>query len=116
MTRVRNLPGVARGPLRMIRREKTRPIWSGRPIPRLSWMTVEEDPPGDRLVQHLGEGELCLQHRDVIAVPGGLVGRRVRVRQDGQPLAGQRLDLVLGQRVADRLQPGDVIAGAEPVI
>ena len=77
---------------------------------------VEEDPPGDRLVQHLGEGELRLQHGDVIPVPGGLVRGRVRVRQDRQPLAGQRLDLVLGQRVTDRLQPGDVIAGGEPVI
>ena len=36
MTRVRNRPGVARGPLRMIRRAKISPTWSGRPMSRLS--------------------------------------------------------------------------------
>ena len=37
-TLVRNRPGVARA-LRMIRRPKMSPAWSGRPISRLSRMT-----------------------------------------------------------------------------
>jgi hypothetical protein len=38
------------------------------------------------------------------------------VRQDGQPLAQQRLDLVFSEPVADRLQRGRVIDCGEPVI
>ena len=37
---------------------------------------LEEDPPGDRRVQHLGEGELRLQHRDLVPVPGRRCRRR----------------------------------------
>ena len=54
---------------------------------------LEEDPPRHRLVEHLGQGELGLQDRDVVAVAGGAVGGGERVRQDGQPLAQQRVDL-----------------------
>ena len=42
MTRVRNRPGVARGPLRMMRRAKMSPTWSGRPMSRLSRMTCSK--------------------------------------------------------------------------
>src|SRR5258705_12494675 len=42
MTRVRNLPGVARGPVRMMRRPKIRPTWSGRPMSRLSRMACSK--------------------------------------------------------------------------
>ena len=33
----------------------------------------EEDPPGDRAVQDLGQGELGLQHRELVAIPRGPV-------------------------------------------
>src|ERR1039458_5028292 len=45
---------------------------------------LEEDPPGHRLIQHLGQGELCLQ--DVIPVARGPVGGAEGVRQPGQLL------------------------------
>lgn len=42
ITRVRNRPGVARGPLRISRRSKTRLTWSGRPRSRLSRITCSK--------------------------------------------------------------------------
>lgn len=39
MTRVRNFPGVGRDLRAISRRPKTRAIWSGRPMSRLSRMT-----------------------------------------------------------------------------
>jgi hypothetical protein len=77
---------------------------------------LEEDPAGDGLVEHLGEGELRLQDRQVVGVPGGDVLVGERVRQDRQPLAGQCLDVRRAEAVADRLQPAGVIDGGEPVI
>jgi hypothetical protein len=41
---------------------------------------LEEDPAGDRFVQHLGQGELGLQHRYLVAVAGRVVGPGERVR------------------------------------
>jgi hypothetical protein len=77
---------------------------------------LEEDPPGHGLVEHLGQGELCLQDGDVIPVARGPVGGTVRVRQPGQPLAQQRVDLGRAQGMADRLQGGHVIDGREGVV
>ncbi len=68
----------------------------------------EEDPPAHRAVQHLGQRELRLQDRDVVAVARGPVGRRVRVRHPGQPLAQQGVDLGRSQGGADRLHTVDV--------
>ena len=77
---------------------------------------LEEDPPGDRLVQHLGEGELRLQHRDLEPVAGrGILGG-VRARQQPGPLGGQVPDDLLIEAVADRLDRGGVIDGGEPVV
>ena len=77
---------------------------------------LEEDPPGHRLIEHLGQGELRLQDGDVIPVARGPVGGAERVRQPGQPLAQQRVDLGRAQGVADRLQGGRVIDGGEAVV
>ena len=77
---------------------------------------IEEDPPAHRGVQHLGQGELRLQHRQLIAVPGRGVLRGERVRQQAQQPAGQRRDLALVQAVADRLHRGHVIDGGERVV
>src|SRR3954454_12345190 len=74
MTRVRNRPGVLLRPVRMMRRSKTRLIWSGRgDVEVVVQHLLEEDPSGDRAVEHLGQGELRLQDRQLIAVAGGLV-------------------------------------------
>ena len=77
---------------------------------------LEEDPPGHRLVQHLGQGELGLQDGDVVAVAGGSVGRAERVRQDGQPLAQQGVDLLGSESVADGLQRHRILDRGEPVV
>lgn len=42
MTRVRNRPGVGRGPVRTRWRSKTRPTWSGRPMSKLSRITCSK--------------------------------------------------------------------------
>jgi len=41
---------------------------------------LEEHPARQRPIKHLGEGELGLQDRDVIAVAGPAIGARKRVR------------------------------------
>src|SRR5215218_3035603 len=77
---------------------------------------LEEDPPRDGPVEHLGQGELRLQDRQLIAVAGGLVLGRERVGQDRQPFAQQRVDVFRAEAVADRLDSGHVLAGGEPVV
>src|SRR5215213_2321665 len=80
MTRVRNRPGVLLRPLRMMRRLKIRLIWSGRgDVEVVMQNLLEEDPPRDGPVEHLGQRELRLQDRQLIAVAGGLVLGRERV-------------------------------------
>ena len=63
----------------------------------------EEDPPRHRTVEHLGQGELSLQDRYVVPVPGGAVGVSERVGQDRQPLVQQRVDLLGSESVTDLL-------------
>ena len=75
-----------------------------------------EDPPGDRPVQGHGGGELDLVHRQLPAVAGVLAGAGERLRQPGQPLAGEPVDLLAGQPVADLLDCGRVAGRAERVI
>ena len=48
---------------------------------------LEEDPPLDGAVEDLGEGELRLKHRDVVADAHRPVGGGERVRQARQPFA-----------------------------
>ena len=76
----------------------------------------EEDPPGDRAVEHLGQTELGLQHRQLVAVAGGLVLRGERVGQDCEPLARQPLDGFRSEAVADLLEPVHVLDRGEPVV
>ena len=47
----------------------------------------EEDPAGDRGVEHLGQGELGLQDRHVVAVASSPVVVGERVRQDRHRLS-----------------------------
>ena len=77
---------------------------------------LEEDPAGHRGVEHLGEGELRLQDRQLIGVPGVLVLNGERAGQNRQPLAQQRLDVARAEAVADPLQCRHVIHGGEPVV
>jgi hypothetical protein len=77
---------------------------------------LEEDPPGDRPVQGHGGGELDLLDRQLPAVVGVLVGAGERLRQPGQPLAGEPVDLLVGQPVADPLDCLGVADRAERVV
>ena len=69
-----------------------------------------------RSVEHLGEGELGLQDRELIAVAGAAVSGRERVRQPGQPFAKERVDLRGREPLADALQRDGVIALKEAVV
>jgi hypothetical protein len=48
---------------------------------------LEEHPPRHRLVEHLGQGELDLQDRQVVAVSRVAIGGGEWMRQSGQPFA-----------------------------
>ncbi len=85
-------------------------------FPRATRHLLEEDPPGHRPVQHLGQRELGLQDRDVVAVAGGPVLGGERVWQDRQPLAQQAVDLLGAQPVADGLHRGRVVDSGEAVV
>lgn len=67
-------------------------------------------------VQHLGQGELGLQDRDVVAVAGAPIGGGEGMREPSQPLAQQPIDLVRAEAVTDPLQPRGVVAGGETVV
>jgi hypothetical protein len=77
---------------------------------------LEEDPTRDGFVQHLGQGELGLQDRQVVAVAGGAIFAAERVRQDGQPLAQQGVDLLGSEPVADGLQRRRILDRGEPIV
>ena len=62
---------------------------------------LEEHPPGQGAVEHLGQGELGLQDRDVVGVASVTVRWGERVRQQVEPLACQRVDLLGAELVAD---------------
>ena len=56
-----------------------------------------------------------MQDRDVVAVAGGVILGAKRVRQDGQPLAQQGVDLLGSEPIADRERRG-VLDRGEPVV
>jgi len=50
---------------------------------------LEEDAPRHRLVEHLGERELGLQDGELVAITGGAIACRKRMRQASQPFAAE---------------------------
>jgi hypothetical protein len=77
---------------------------------------LEEQPAVQRPIEHLGQGELGLQDRDVIAVTGAAIGPGERMRQQAQPLAQQGIDLLCREAVADLLQPFGVSAAQDAIV
>jgi len=77
---------------------------------------LEEDPPRQGPVQRHGGGELDLLDRQLPAVVRVLIVAGERVRQPGQPLAGEAVDLLIGQPVAGPLHRGRVAGRAERVV
>ena len=66
-----------------MRRSKTKLICSGRcDIEVVVQDLLEKDPPGDRTVEHLGQGELGLQDGQLIPIASGLIVGDQRVGQD----------------------------------
>jgi hypothetical protein len=116
ITRVRNRPGVAFAAAHQAPVEDQRDLVGSADVEVVADDLLEEDPPGHRFVQHLGQGELGLQDGDVVAVARGPVGRAKRVRQDRQPPAQQRVDLLRSKTVADGLQRRRILDRGEPVI
>ena len=95
ITRVRNRPGVARGPCAHEPPvEDQTDLVGAADVEVVADDLFEEDPARDRGVEHLGQRELGLQDRQLVAVAGGPIGGGERVRQDGQPLTQQPVDLV----------------------
>ena len=66
---------------------------------------LEERAPRHRPVQHLGERELRLQDRQIVAIARRAIGSAKGVRQPAQPLSQQRIDLLGRQPLAQRLRP-----------
>ncbi len=75
---------------------------------------LEEHAPGLRAVEHLGEGELGLQDRDIVAVAGR---RSAAVKGWGNRASHLRSNPSIIGAEADRrrLQPRRVGAGGEPL-
>jgi hypothetical protein len=113
MTRVRNVPGGVAADLAV---EDEADLVGAADVEVVADGLLEEDPSWDGLVEHLSEGELGLQDRDLVAVAGGVVGGGEGVGQPAQPLAQQPVDDLLGQSVADRLHRGHVVECGESVV
>jgi hypothetical protein len=64
---------------------------------------LEEDASRHRLIEHLGERKLGLQDGERIAIAGGAITRRKRMRQAAQPLAQQSIDPVRRKPIAQLL-------------
>ena len=57
---------------------------------------LEENPAADRTVQHLSQGQLDLQDRDLVSVSGLSVSGRKGVGQSTEPFSKEDIDLVGG--------------------
>ena len=77
---------------------------------------LEEDAPRHRLVEHLGERELGLQDGEVVAIAGGAVAGRKRMRQALEPFAQQAIDLARRKFVAYPLHQLGVGTGLDAVV
>ncbi len=98
-------PARGDGTAVQMRRSKISDTRSGRPKSRLSRITSSKNTRPDRGGPGLGEGELGLQDREVIAVAGPAVRGGERVREPGQPFAHEPVDLGRVEPVADPLEP-----------
>src|SRR5450759_2003303 len=90
MTRVRKRPGVGWWPLRMMRRSKTRPIWSGRPMSRFSCSTCSKKIRPDTVSGRIFFEQVLHENLD-IGRPDqiGLVFDRRIIRKGHHPTPGR---------------------------
>jgi hypothetical protein len=76
----------------------------------------KEDPAVDGAIEHLGEGELRLQDRELITVAGPTILSGEGVRQALEPFAQQRIDLPGTEGVGKALQSLRVLARENAVV
>ena len=55
-------------------------------------------------IEHLGQRELGLRDRDIVAIAGGPISTGERMWQQAQPFAQQAIDLRGREAIADLLQ------------
>src|SRR2546426_1015233 len=67
-------------------------------------------------IEDLGEADLHLENRKLVAHSHGAVGRGERMRQPAQPAAEESVDILGAEIVADLLQRNRVVAGEEAVL
>ena len=77
---------------------------------------LEEDAACHGLIEHLGQGELGLKNRNIVAITGLTVFGRKRMGQTAEPFAQEAVDLLGRQPVADRLGLLRVGAGQDAVV
>src|SRR5580700_3807658 len=77
---------------------------------------LEEDASHHRLIEHLGERKLGLQDGERIAIAGGAITRRKRMRQAAQPPAQQSIDPVRRKPIAQLLHQLGVGARFDAVV
>src|SRR3954470_5999850 len=77
---------------------------------------LEEDAPGHRGIEHLGQGELGLQNGQRIAIARGAVARWKRMRQSLEPLAQQSIDPIRGKSITELLHQPRIGAGLDAIV
>lgn len=77
---------------------------------------LEEHPPGQRPVEHLGKGELDLEDRDVVVIASTSIGVSQWTGQASQPLVHEGLHMLGAEAVADRLQGAEIAAACKAVV
>src|SRR5580704_9483740 len=101
-------PEPARSPLRDAPLEDQLHLIGPAQVEVLANHLLEEDTATQRPVQDLGQRELGLEDRYVVAIAGQTIRRGKRMGQKPQPLPQQRIDLVIRQVVAELLQSSGV--------
>ena len=76
---------------------------------------LEEDAAGGGTVEDLGQGELSLKDRNVVAIAGCSILGREGVRDARQPLPEQRVDLVGRESIAELLQSSGIVQLRTPL-
>ena len=76
----------------------------------------EETAAGQRPIEDLGQGELGLQDREVVPIPGLAMRCGKGMGESAQPFAKDRVDLGGVQRVGDPLHAAGGVARTDPIV
>ena len=110
---MRNRPGVCL----VIRRSKDQlHVIGPADVEVLADHFLEEDAAGGGTVEDLGQGELSLKDRNVVAIAGCSILGREGVRDARQPLPEQHVDLVGRESIAELLQSSGIGAAQNAIV